>query len=633
MFRTATIRRARSRRSPGLEPLEPRELLATIPVTTLADAGDGSLRAAIERANLDPGPDAITFTPDLTGAITLATALPELTSAITLTGPGAALLSITRGSGLDTPEFRILTIAAGADVSLSGVTLSGGRVRTTGAGLLNAGTLRLDQVVVTANTVRVPLFEQGPGGGGISNTGSLTIQRSQIQDNLVVADGSGPTGGGGILNTGELTIEESRIARNQAFSWGGGIRNSGTLRLVRSTLEANGAGAVQGAFNFGSDGSGGGISNSGTLTIVESTLGRNSARPGAFIGRWGASYGGGIDNRGLVVIERSTLSDNHAGGRDGGGGTGLFNWGTAQIVNSTISALSESPAFFGLINSVGQLVITGSTVAANVGDVFASSLLRISGPGPLDQDRSTIQNSILLNSFAEGRTLVADPVAFQSLGHNLFSDQPTLPLDPTDRTQVDPRLGPLADNGGPTWTLALLPGSPALNAGAFDPALATDQRGVARPQGNRPDIGAFEAILAAPRLTRLERRGIHRQPTRLVLQFDDTMDRVRATNLANYTLEQLGPGGRGRPIALQSASLLESAREVSLSPSRRLALRGRYRLTVRGQAPDGLTSRDGMYLDGQGTGQPGTDLVRTFGREVAVLPPRTQLAVPGRMRR
>jgi hypothetical protein len=95
------------------------------------------------------------------------------------------------------------------------------------------------------------------------------------------------------------------------------------------------------------------------------------------------------------------------------------------------------------------------------------------------------------------------------LGHNLFSDAPSFALDPTDLINTDPLLAPLADNGGPTPTMALLPGSPAIDAGVSVSGVTTDQRGVPRPQGSAPDIGAFEFrylttsfdSLAAPTIT------------------------------------------------------------------------------------------------------------------------------------
>jgi hypothetical protein len=82
--------------------------------------------------------------------------------------------------------------------------------------------------------------------------------------------------------------------------------------------------------------------------------------------------------------------------------------------------------------------------------------------------------------------------SFHSLGHNLFSDDPGISLDPTDVVNADPMLGPLANNGGPTLTQALLPGSPAINAGVAVAGIATDQRGASRPTSGPTDIGAVQ---------------------------------------------------------------------------------------------------------------------------------------------
>ena len=104
-------------------------------------------------------------------------------------------------------------------------------------------------------------------------------------------------------------------------------------------------------------------------------------------------------------------------------------------------------------------------------------------------------------------------------------------------------LGPLANNGGPTFTQALLPGSPAINAGVAVPGVTTDQRGVSRPQGTAPDIGAFE-LQMPPEVLELVRHGVHFQPTTLVITFSHPMDATRAQNLANYSLVRVGPDNR-----------------------------------------------------------------------------------------
>ncbi len=648
-----TLVRRRRSRAPQLEALERRELLTPIPVTTLADAGSGSLRAAIERANLEPGPDTITF-PAVAGTITLASALPELASEITLTGPGAANLTIARSTDPATPMFRILTIPEGASVSLSGMTLSGGRIAANGAGLANAGTatltgvvlvghaiygpgsgaglfnsgtMQLDGVTLAENIQTSPLFVQSPGGGGVGNTGTLSIRHSNIRDNAALSDGTDGSRGGGIANAGALTIVESLIQANRAYRAGGGIHNSGTLELRGSTIAGNYTGAIGGRYTYGGSGVGGGINNSGSLTIVESTIRENSARPESFIGQIGSSAGGGLANDGSLRLERSTLSDNYAGGRYGGGGADLDTSGMAVVTNSTVSNEPNTHFLSSLIANSGQLLILGSTIASRLnGPTVVSGAASSGKPYGL-----VIVTSIFSNSHPDGRSLVASVEAFHSIGHNLFSDRPEVQLATTDLTGADSRLGPLADNGGPTWTRELLPGSAALNAGQAVSALATDQRGVARPQGLRPDIGAFEVVLVAPRVIGLERFGYHWRPTTLVVAFDDAMDPVRATNVANYALVQLGPGGRQRSIDLTAAEVSEATRSVTLRPAHRLSLQGRYQLTVRGRGPDGLASRDGQLLDGAGTGQAGTDFVQTFGREALHLPARPGLAGSNRL--
>jgi choice-of-anchor C domain-containing protein len=100
-------------------------------------------------------------------------------------------------------------------------------------------------------------------------------------------------------------------------------------------------------------------------------------------------------------------------------------------------------------------------------------------------------NSIFQNTEG-GNVFVGSGGVFRSLGHNLFSDAPGFSFGPSDLINTDPVLAPLADNGGPTMTMALLPGSPAIDAGVSVPGVTTDQRGIPRPQGSAPDIGAFE---------------------------------------------------------------------------------------------------------------------------------------------
>ena len=113
----------------------------------------------------------------------------------------------------------------------------------------------------------------------------------------------------------------------------------------------------------------------------------------------------------------------------------------------------------------------------------------------------------------------------ESLGRNLFSDDPGIALNPTDRVDINPLLGPLATNGGPTLTQALLPGSPAIEAGAATAGITTDQRGLPRPEVAAPDIGA---VRLQPAITSVERLGVHLYPTTLVVAFNRPINPVSA---------------------------------------------------------------------------------------------------------
>jgi len=220
---------------------------------------------------------------------------------------------------------------------------------------------------------------------------------------------------------------------------GADISNSGTLTVNNATISGgwNGGNAV-----------GGGIYNDGTLTLNSSTV----------IGNNGDS-GGGIYNDGMLALNNSTVSANV------GDGGGIYNDGTATLNNSTIS--------------------NNSTVWGGGGGVLNGGTLHT---------RNTI---IAGNTFDSDIGLLPDDLAgdLGSLGHNLIgntSGGSGFRTDLGDKLNVDPLLGPLQDNGGPTFTYALLPGSPALDAGDNKDAPLFDQRGFARIVNGTIDIGAYE---------------------------------------------------------------------------------------------------------------------------------------------
>jgi hypothetical protein len=200
-------------------------------VTNTDDSGTGSLRQAIEDANeLPAGADTIDLT-GVTGTITLTTGELQITDELTITGPGASLLTI---SGND--ESRVININSnGSKVNISGLTIAGGNlVEGSGAGILvSAGTVTLDYMVIGGSQQGTNYAEGS--GGGISNSGTITINHTSILGNV------GSNSAGGILNAGTMTINSSTISGNFADTAGGGIRNTadGVLRINQSTVFGN----------------------------------------------------------------------------------------------------------------------------------------------------------------------------------------------------------------------------------------------------------------------------------------------------------------------------------------------------------------------------------------------------------
>jgi len=311
----------------------------------------------------------------------------------------------------------------------------------------NGGGLVLSDVRVTNNTGGFGILNQnlavlnfnggfvsGNQGGGISNAAS-----SATLNNLHIADN---TSGGGVRNGGStlthLTLSNSTVTGNAAAS-GGGILNAGVgavFDIYNTSIAANTA-----------SGSGGGVFNNGMMTVSGSTLNRNQARSG-----------GGIDHfGGHLTLTNDTLSGNAAS--DNGGG--LYNRGPAILTNVTLSGNTAN----------------GPDTGGNIFNDTAQMALR---------------NTIVANSEADGNCFNSDGLLTSS-GHNLDSGNTCRFGSPGDLTITDPLLGPLHDNGGPTLTHALLPGSPAIDHADHLQCPPVDQRGVSRPQGSGCDIGAYEA--------------------------------------------------------------------------------------------------------------------------------------------
>lgn len=267
--------------------------------------------------------------------------------------------------------------------------------------------------------------------GVTSEISGVTIQNGSIHS------GSDPSGGG-IRNGGTLTVERSALRDNTSNQDGGGIVNSGTLTVTNSTFAGNEA-------NF----FGQGLANFGILTVTESLFTDN--------GFLVFGSGGGISNGEGAVATVTNVT--FSGNRVGFFGGGLFQAGGGGMVTVTSSTVTGSENGGGIYNEgVGSIVVLKNTIVAN-------------------------------NATADC------PTAVTSAGHNLDSDG-TCGLTATgDLPNIDPLLGPLQNNGGPTFTRLPLTSSPVIDVGSPDcPPPATDQRGVARPQGATCEIGAVEVM-------------------------------------------------------------------------------------------------------------------------------------------
>jgi hypothetical protein len=502
--RKSLIRTRRSTKHPafrrlGLEQLEDRRVLAPVIVTTpldKVDLNDGvtSLREALFITNLLPGLDTIEFDFGHDGPATIRLQLGELkiTDATTIHGSGPNLLTIDASDNDPTPEVhnadgsRIFHIARDAEepvsVTISGMRLTGGDALGFGGAILNREELTLSGCIITGNSAHGGL--SGGGGGVHSDKGELNIIECTISGNY-----SSSTGGGVETNSTGVKIRHSAVRENSSFLGGGGLRFKFSEASVEHTT------IVDNKAN-----SGGGVYNeNGRLEISSSLIKGNT------LGGIGSARGGGIYNvGGALTVSACTISSNTATK-----GAGIHNSDfipesgpIARVINSTISGNISTGGGGGIYHRRGQMLVEFSTITENSGPSgwgggFSSKVDGIEQA----QFRSSIVSG---NSGGDVDFVLGSINSFQSLGYNLIGTGNAIDkfVAMGDKTGVvNPQLAPLANNGGPTPTHALLPDSPALNAG--NPNAKAGQEGVplfdqrgepfSRVQNERIDIGAFEA--------------------------------------------------------------------------------------------------------------------------------------------
>ena len=395
----------------------------------------------------------------------------------------------------------------GSGLDIAGIPGAGGD----GAGLCSSGSLAIGSCTFMAN-------HSGMGGAGGSKSSGAS-------------DGARGGDGAGIFNVGEMSVELSTFTGNSAGDGGaagpghdtglsggsggqgGGIWNAGAAEVLTSSFSQNTGGgggdggvAIEGGPG-GTGGDGGGIHNEGVLTLEFSTLNANLAGNGGVPNNGGAGgdggNGGGICSTGELTIAECTLSGNSSGagadasltgdglgnGGNGGNGGGVYNAGTITVIASTIAENASgaggamgnaSPGADGSGGGVFNAAASEAFQSVNV--IFALNTVAAGGSGP-DVDG---------NVDSLGHNLVG--IVDGSSGFVAAGDQ-----SGTSATPLDPLLGPLEDNGGPTFSRALRQTSPAIGAGDdrvitnYD--LLTDQRGGPRQQGAHVDIGAVEVSL------------------------------------------------------------------------------------------------------------------------------------------
>ncbi len=492
----------------------PASAAAIFNVTKTADTDDGScdlsdcsLREAVGAAETLAGADTI-FVPGGEYPLTLGSLV---------IGTEMTIDAVSGFAIIDGGTTRVFEILGAGEATLTSLLITGGQADF-GGGIYNLGTLNLRDSNVDNNN--------GQYGGGlyVGEQGTANLTGSSISGNIA------STEGGGILNDGTLSLVNSIVDGNSATALGGGgISNAGgTVHLTGSEVSSNTA----------SNGDGGGIFNRGTLTVTRTTLIDNAADQarggGIFIadgnvevldsslGNNVASGSGGAIHNGLgdLIVKNSMVTSN-----SGSYGGGVYNEeGNARIENSTLDVNFSSSAGGGFYNLVGEASVLNSTFSANMANFSGGGIYQISDQGMRVTD-STIVNNVsdfevnnagdgggifigggpsaggirLSNSILSSNSDQGTPQhpncsgPLKSAGFNIIDDTTgcDVSLKASDSTDT-PALAPaLSENGGPTWTLALPPGSDAINHGPKGKGCkGTDQRGV--PRKGRCDTGAYE---------------------------------------------------------------------------------------------------------------------------------------------
>ena len=397
--------------------------------------------------------------------VTIALTAPRTISS-TMTIDGGNVVTLQR-SGIG----NLLSVTATGNLTLSQIALTGGVNGGCGGAISVAASGRL-----TLTDARLVGNGSLGAGGAVCNAGTVSATRTLFSGNQA------STTGGAIQNTGTITLTDCRLFTNSASTNGGAIYSSNTVVMQRSRVTGNTA-----------NGSGGGIhATGGKMELTDSSVLQNTA------GTWG---GGLANDANQTTVTGSTFAGNFSRGT--GGAIATRNGAPLSITNSTISgntALAEGGGIHWPAAGAAGVTVLQSTIVANTAGTTGHNIW-VGGAGS-GVDVFSLRNTIV----AYGPGAENCNAGVTTVGGNLDDGKTCHFGLSSDFAGVDPLLGPLQDNGGPTRTRVQAPGSPAIDTGVGE-CVATDQRGVSRPKDGSNkgapvcDIGATEVVFlnfAAP---------------------------------------------------------------------------------------------------------------------------------------
>jgi CSLREA domain-containing protein len=568
-------------------------------VNNLGDSGAGTLRDTIAASN---DSDIITFS--VTGKINLTSGSLTITRSITINGPGPSQLEVTRQAGF----FGIFIINVHSIVSISGITVTNGFGVNSNFVVQGGAISNVDGSTLTVSNCVFSGNRGASGGAGAIDSESSILKVT----NCIFANNTTAQGGGAIqASSSDTTVASCTFNGNQASGSGGAIYNSGNnpLTLTNCTFSQNGA-----------QGFGGAIYNVCVAGATQTTTVRDST----FTGNTSSAQSGGAlaGFFGGYTLDNCTFANNTASN----GGGGIFNQNGALLLTNCTLANNTASQTGGGIHNQGDG--NGFAATATVSSCTFSRNAAPNGGGiyntGTNAGNSFVQlgNTILYSTGADlGANLVNDGsgTSITSNGYNLSSDDGGGFLAATgDQKNINPQLGPLQDNGGPTKTMALLPNSPAQDQGKNFTGAATDQRGLQRTTdlgsipnasgGDGTDIGAVEMTSIAPLI--VTTTADHDDGS--CAGGDCTLrEAINAANAANGTNSILFASGLSGTITLQPAlgPLTVTDSVIIVGPGARLlSVSGNGAIRVfsfnsGSNAISGLTIRDGSKTDAAGSGR------------------------------